>query len=65
MADRPGKYPRTITASSTDAMREQLDAEVKRQSTTMADLVRAMVQEAIDAKNWPRVTQGADRTKRR
>ena len=36
MPDRPGKYPRTITAASTDDMREQLDAEVKRQGTTMA-----------------------------
>ncbi len=53
--DRDGKYPDTLTAPCTREMRAAVDDEAERQGGTMSDLLRALVQRAIEKGDWPKI----------
>ena len=54
MADRGGRYPRTLTITVELEMRDAVETQVKRQGTKVTDQPRALVQKAIDGDKWPR-----------
>ena len=54
---RKGNYPNELTAPVTHEVRAAVDAEVDRQGTSMAVLLRALVDRTIDNDDWPVVAE--------